>query len=276
MILVFDMGNTDTMMGLFKSGDLVDHWRFSTRPERSVDEIGLLVRGLVRESGFDVESLRTAVVASVVPPLTPALVESCERHIGADTLVVDASTPLPVRLEVDEPLTVGADRIINTLAASRLYRRDTIVVDLGTATTFDCVTAAGSFVGGVIAPGVQTGAETLVRRTAKLPRVDLEQPDRVIGRRTEACLRAGIFYSAVDSMDGMVQRIKKEWGRPQAFVVATGGFASLLAPHCRTVDHVEPFLSLYGLELAARQQRPAATGSRLSPMKRPSTRRSSG
>jgi type III pantothenate kinase len=224
--------------------------RISTLSDRTVDELGLLVRGLLRESGFDVEPIHAAAIGSVVPPVTPVIVEMCERHLGVRVIVVDARSALPIRLDVDEPLTVGADRIVNTLAAAQIYKRDTIAVDLGTATTFDCITAEGVFQGGIIAPGVRTAAETLVRRTAKLPRVDLEKPAHVIGRRTESCLRSGIFYGAVDSIDGAVRRIKEEWLKPDALVVATGGLASLIGPHCKTVDRIEPFLTLYGLDLA--------------------------
>lgn len=252
MNLVFDIGNTEIVMGLFEDRDLLDHWRIATYPERTADELGLLVRALIRESGFDVGGIRASVIGSVVPHVTSVAVEMCSLHIGSRVLVIDATTPLPIRLDVDEPLSVGADRILNTLAASRLFRRDTVVVDLGTATTFDCISADGAFVGGIIAPGVRTSAETLVRRTAKLPRVDLEPPPSVIGRRTEVALRSGIFYGAVDSIDGMVRRIRHEWKRPQALVVATGGLAPLLAPHCKTVDRVEPFITLFGLDLALR------------------------
>jgi len=250
VILTFDVGNTETVIGLHEAGDLVDHWRVSTDPNRTVDETGLLIRGLLRESGFNLELLRAACIGSVVPPVTPIIAETCERHLGVKVAVIDANSDLPIRLDVDEPLTVGADRIVNTLAAARLYKRDTIAVDLGTATTFDCITADGVFIGGVIAPGVRTAAETLVRRTSKLPRVDLERPARVIGRRTETCLLSGIFYSAVDAIDGVVRRIKEEWARPNAVVVATGGLAPLVGPHCKTVDRIEPFLTLYGLQMA--------------------------
>jgi type III pantothenate kinase len=166
--------------------------------------------------------------------------------------VIDPDSELPIRLDVEEPRTVGPDRIVNTLAARELYGRDTIAVDLGTATTFDLITADGTFVGGVIAPGVSAGLEWLARRTAKLPRVEFRPPDLCIGRRTETCIQSGIFYSAVDAVDGIVRRIRAEWGRPDAYVVATGGFASTVAPHCETVQHVEPFLTLYGLGLAGR------------------------
>ena len=260
MILTFDVGNTETVIGLHENGELIDHWRIATNGQRTVDEMGLLIRGLLRESGFDLDLLRAACIGSVVPPVTPILFEMCERHLGVHVLTIDARTDLPIKLDVDEPMTVGADRIVNTLAAAKLFKRDTIAVDLGTATTFDCITSDGVFIGGVITPGVTTAAETLVRRTSKLPRVDLERPALVIGRRTETCLRSGIFYGAVDAIDGIVRRIKEEWKRPEALVVATGGLAALIGPHCRTVSRVEPFLTLYGLELAYRHVEEKAGG----------------
>ena len=252
MILTFDVGNTETVVGLHEAGDLLDHWRISTIADRTVDEMGLLIRGLLRESGYNLETLRAACIGSVVPPVTPIIFEMCERHLGVHVAVIDARTDLPITLDVDEPLTVGADRIVNTLAAAQIFKQDTIAVDLGTATTFDCITGSGVFVGGVIAPGVRTAAETLTRRTSKLPRVDLERPDKVIGRRTETCLRSGIFFGSVESIDGVVRRIKEEWQKPEALVVATGGLAALIGPHCKSVDRIEPFLTLYGLELAYR------------------------
>jgi type III pantothenate kinase len=269
MILTFDVGNTETVLGLFDDDRLTEHWRIATHADRTVDELGLLVRNLIRESGFRADAVTGAAIASVVPPMTPRLQEMCERHLGAQAIVMDARTSLPIRLDVEEPLSVGPDRIANTLAAAQLYGRDTIAVDLGTATTFDCITADGIFCGGVIAPGVTTGAETLVRRTARLPRIELEsEPDAVIGRRTETALQSGIFYGAVDSIDGIVRRIKAEWRRPTALVVATGGLAPMLGPHCRTVDRIEPYLTLYGLHFAwahvteARRPRPVRRGRR--------------
>ncbi len=250
MILVFDVGNTETVIGLFDGAELLEHWRIATAPERTVDEAGLLVRALIRESGFDVEEIRAASIGSVVPAVTAVLTETCERHLAARVEIISAHSNLPIKLDVDEPLTVGPDRIVNTLAAARMYNADTIAVDLGTATTFDCITKDGVFIGGIIAPGVKTGAETLVRRTAALPRVDLERPPQVIGRRTETCMRSGIFYGAVETIDGLVRRIKAEWQKPTALVVATGGLATLIGPHCKTVDKIEPYLTLYGLQLA--------------------------
>lgn len=249
MILVLDAGNTETVIGLFDGEQLLNTWRLATRMERTADEVRLTLRALLDEAGHDANTIDRVGITSVVPPVTPAL-RAAGEGLGATTFVIDATTSLPIRLDVDEPLTVGSDRIVNTLAAARLYARDTIAVDMGTATSFDCITADGAFIGGVIAPGVQTGAETLVRRTAKLPRVDLQPPERVIGRRTESVLRSGIFFAAVESIDGIVRRIRDEWDRPAALVVATGGVAPLIAPHCRTVDRIEPFLTLHGLRLA--------------------------
>lgn len=249
MILTLDIGNTETVLGTFDGDSLAGHWRLSTHPERTVDEYGLLLRSILYEADLDPARIEGAAVASVVPPLTPAVTEACERYLETQVVVVDATSPLPIRLDVDEPLSVGADRVANTLAAARLYHADTIAVDLGTATTFDCITGDGVFLGGIIAPGVRAGAEILTRRTAKLPRVDIEPPPTVIGRRTDTALQSGIFFGAIESIDGIVRRIREEWGsRPQ--VVATGGLARFLAPHCASTDVIEPFLTLYGLRFA--------------------------
>lgn len=268
MNLVFDVGNTETVIGLFKSGEIQDHWRISTYPERTVDELGLLVRSLIRESGFDLDQIGTGAIGSVVPPMTPLLAATCELHLGVRPAVIDARTPLPIRLDVDEPLAVGADRILNTLAAAQLFRRDTIAVDFGTATTFDCISGDGVFLGGVIAPGVHTGAESLVRRTARLPLIDLDRPAGIIGRRTDTALQSGIFFGAVHSVDGIVRAIMEEWGRPNALVVATGGLATVLGPHCETVERIEPFLTLFGLDLAHRHLDQQQSGLRLARKRR--------
>ena len=251
MILVFDVGNTETTVGLFVREALHGHWRLTTDAARTGDELGLLLRGLLDVQGVGAGSIEGAAIGSVVPAVTPVLVEACRRYFGVDALVVDARAALPIRLDVDEPLTVGADRIINTLAASRLYGRDTIVVDLGTATTFDCITSDGVFLGGIIAPGVRTSAETLFRRTSKLPATELVPPQGVIGRRTEECIRAGVVFGAADSIDGLVRRIKGAWPRAaEPFVIATGGLAEVLQPFCQEFDRVEPHLTLQGLQIA--------------------------
>ena len=252
MILVFDVGNTELTIGLFNETELRGHWRLMTDAPRTADEFGILLRSLLSTSGFGADVVRSVAIGSVVPRVTGPLSEACVRYfsVGAP-LVVDASAGLPIRLAVDEPMTVGADRIINTLAASRLFARDAIVVDMGTATTYDCITADGVFLGGVIAPGIATSAETLTRRTSKLPATDLVIPPRVIGTRTEECIRAGVMFGAAEAIDGLVRRIKAEWPRPELpIVIATGGFAEVMASLTTTFDRVEPYLTLQGLALA--------------------------
>ncbi len=251
MKLVVDVGNTETVMGVVDDArQTVASWRVSTQVPRTADEYTHLLRSMVREAGFGPDQFDLAVLGSVVPSATEVLLPTLGRVAGGAVLVVGPDSPLPVRLEVDEPRTVGADRIVNTLAARELYGRDTIIVDLGTATTYDCVTADGAFVGGVIAPGVSAGLEWLSRRTAKLPSVGLSQPARVIGTRTDDCIRSGIFYGVVDALDGMVGRIRTEWGREDVLVVATGGHARTVGPHAHTVDEVVPLLTLVGLAIA--------------------------
>lgn len=251
MIVVFDVGNTETTVGAFDGRRLVSHWRVMTAPLRTADELGVLLTSLLRTRGIEASMVRGAAIGSVVPAATAPLADACRYWLGAPALVVDASSPLPVRLDVEEPLTVGADRLLNTLAASRLYGTDTIVVDLGTATTFDCITADGVFLGGIIAPGVVTTLETLVRRTAKLPATGVRAPERAIGRRTEECIRSGVVFGAADSIDGLVRRIKREWPTPAVpQVVATGGLAATMAPLCQEIERVELFLTLFGLQMS--------------------------
>jgi type III pantothenate kinase len=195
--------------------------------------------------------VRAVVIGSVVPAVTGTLTDASEQWLNASAIVVDARSPLPIRLQVDEPLTVGADRLINTLAASRLYRRDTIVVDFGTATTYDCITADGVFLGGIIAPGIRTSADTLIRRTSKLPATELAVPEKAIGTRTEDCIRAGVMFGAAEAIDGLVRRIKREWPTPTVpQVLATGGLAATIAPLSVEIEAVDTFLTLKGLRIA--------------------------
>jgi type III pantothenate kinase len=253
MHLVVDVGNTETVIGLFEpeSLEVSAHWRYATVVPRTPDEMRLLVRGFLEGDGFQLAGVGRIVIGSVVPVQTELLLRTLAPGTGAEIILLEGVTGLPIRLGVDEPPQgVGADRIANTLAAAHLYRRDTVVVDLGTATTYDCITGDGVFLGGVIAPGIMAGEEWLAGRTAKLPRVAFGPPDHVIGRRTETCLQSGIFYSAVDAVDGIVTRIVEEWGRPDVHVVATGGHAPSVAPHSARIVEVAPHLTLIGLALA--------------------------
>lgn len=249
-MLAIDVGNTESTLGLFDGTTLRAHWRTVTDPSRTPDEMGLQLRALLG-SVQGGATVREVVIGSVVPAMTGTLAEASERWLGARVLTIDARSPLPIRLQVDEPLTVGADRLINTLAASQLYRCDMIVVDFGTATTYDCITADGVFLGGIIAPGITTSAETLIRRTSKLPATELQVPAKAIGTRTEDCIRAGVMFGAADAIDGLVRRIKGEWpNRSVPKVLATGGLASTIAPLTREIEEVDPHLTLKGLRIA--------------------------
>lgn len=250
MILVIDAGNSETTVGVC-DGLVVRHrWRLTTEGSRTPDEVFLTLNALVSSLPRK-PRLTGSAVGSVVPSATASLAGACEMITGAPPVVVDGKSALPITLAVDEPMTVGADRIINTLAASRLHKRDCIVVDMGTATTFDCITADGTFLGGVIAPGVQIAGESLFRRTSKLPATELVPPKKVIGTRTDECIRAGVVLGAAESIDGLVRRIKAEWPRKtKPMVIGTGGLASRFASICSSFDAVEPDLTLVGLAMA--------------------------
>lgn len=249
MILTFDVGNTETTAALFDGDAIVDHWRITTHIPRTPDEFALLLRSLLYAGGLQPEVVTGSAICSVVPPVTGPLAQACRDCFHAEPAMIDAHAALPITLEVDEPFTVGADRIANTLAASQLRKRDSIVVDLGTATTYDCITAGGAFIGGVIQPGVGTSADTLFRRTSQLAATELIPPRKVIGTRTDECIRSGVLYGAADSIEGIVARIKREWSGVNPLVIATGGLAETLAPFCPCFDEVDPFLTLRGVKI---------------------------
>src|SRR5882672_5768651 len=252
MLLALDIGNTETTVGLFAGDRLEGHWRLHTTGQRTPDEWASALTAYLTQAGHSTQEIRAAIVASVAPQVTQSL---CAGVAGATTrapLIVDGRSKLPITLDVDEPMTVGADRIVNTLAASQLFKKDTIVVDFGTATTFDCITSDGRFIGGVIMPGIRTASDDLVKKTAKLPATELTPPERVIGRRTEDCIRAGVLWGTTDAVDGLVRRIKAEWpGKKMPQTIATGGLAALVAPLSKEIESVHPDLTLVGLRLAA-------------------------
>ena len=253
MLLAIDIGNTEITLGLFQGDTLQAQWRLTTNPDRTPDEWSGAVGDVLIRAGTSPNEVRAACLASVAPAVTQSVVPGVARATGRTAVAVDARSPLPVRLDVDEPLSVGADRIVNVLAAVELYREDVIVVDFGTATTFDCITADGRFIGGVIMPGLRTAADQLTRRAAKLPATELTPPPRVIGRRTEECIQAGVLYGAADAVDGIVRRIRAEWpGEGSPHAIATGGLAGIVAPLTASLERVHPDLTLQGLRLAAR------------------------
>jgi type III pantothenate kinase len=252
MLLTLDIGNTEITAGLFQGDTLEAHWRLTTNPERTPDEWASALGGFLIQAGHSPNEVAAVCLASVAPTVTQSLVEGIATITRRTAVAVDARSPLGVRLDVDEPLTVGADRIVNVLAAVALYRADTIVVDFGTATTFDCITADSRFIGGVIMPGLRTSSDQLTRRTAKLPATELRAPARVIGRRTEECIQAGVLYGTAEAVDGIVRRIRAEWpGAASPRVVATGGLAAVVAPLTTSIEETHPDLTLQGLRIAA-------------------------
>lgn len=251
MLFVADVGNTETTLGVFDGESLIAHWRVTTGVPRTPDELSLTLAALFQSRGFAPAAVTGCAIGSVVPGFTSLLRAACEGLFGAPVRVIGAGSPLPIRLAVDEPAGVGADRVLNTLAASRLLACDCIVVDFGTATTYDCITADGVFLGGVIAPGLQTSADTLIRRTAKLSATELVAPEKVIGRRTDEAIRAGVVLGQVEQIEGLVRRIRDEWpGTARPVVVATGGLAGTVAPLCPSIERVIPELTLVGLRMA--------------------------
>jgi len=251
MLLALDIGNTEITVGLFAGAELERSWRLTTHPPRTADEWSAVIRALFDQAGLDITKVTGTILASVVPSVTDGLADALLIATGTTPVEVGPESPLPIRLDVDEPLSVGADRIVNTVAASRLFGVDTIVVDFGTATTLDCITKDGVFLGGIIAPGLKTSGENLIRRTAKLQPTELAPPTRAMGRRTEDCIKAGLVYGQADAVDGLVRRLKAEWPtRAVPKVIATGGYASLVAKYSSEIEEVHPDLTLRGLQIS--------------------------
>lgn len=252
MLIALDVGNTEITLGLFEGHELERSWRIMTHPDRTTDEWAALLRALFDQAGLDITLVDSSILASVVPTSTEALADGILVATGTSPVVITPETALPITLDVEEPHTVGADRVVNTIAASRLFGVDVIVVDFGTATTLDCITGDGKFLGGVIAPGVRTAGENLVRRAAKLSATELVAPARALGRRTEDCIKSGLVFGTAEAVDGLVRRLKAEWpGTAVPKVIATGGYAPLVAKHSVEIEEVHPDLTLQGLRICA-------------------------
>jgi type III pantothenate kinase len=248
MLLTIDVGNTQTVLGLFEADQIVEHWRLATDPRRSADELGLLVTGLLAASAQE-DTVDGIACCSTVPSALREMRTMCERWFGAVPLVVvepGIRTGVPVLY--DNPKEVGADRIVNTLAAYTLYGGPAVVVDFGTSTNFDVVSATGEFLGGVLAPGIEISVDALASRAAQLMKVQLVRPRSVIGKNTVESLQSGIIYGFAAQVDGITARIVAELGAP-ATVIATGGLATVVLEECRLIDVHEPWLTLIGLRL---------------------------
>ncbi len=248
MLLAIDIGNTNITFGLYEGDTLGPSWRIRTIHEKMPDEYGLLMDQLFRHRGYQPEQVTGAVIASVVPPLTPVFEQACRDYVGQDPLVVNADVKTGVRILYDNPRVVGADRVVDAAAVKALYRVPACVVDFGTATTFDAVSAEGEYLGGAIAPGIGISAQALFERTAQLPRVELTRPPSAIGRNTAHSMQSGLLFGYVGLVEGMVARFKAELG-PETYIIATGGLAELVARETDVIDVVDPWLTLHGLRI---------------------------
>jgi type III pantothenate kinase len=248
LLLAIDAGNTNIVLGIFKGAQLVADWRLATRRDQTADEYGVLVRGLLSPSGIDMAEIKGAVLASVVPPLTTMLAEFVRRSIGSSPLVVEPGVRTGMPILYEPPQDVGADRIVNAVAAFERFGGPVVVVDFGTATTFDVVTRKGEYAGGVICPGIGIGADALFERAARLPRVEVRHPGSIIARSTVSSIQAGLYFGYVAMVEGLLARIESELGESPR-VVATGGMAEILARETRTIEAVDPTLTLTGLRI---------------------------
>jgi type III pantothenate kinase len=248
-LLAIDVGNTQTVLGLFDGEELREHWRVATERERTGDELGLLLRGLV-----DLGAVEGIAISSTVPPLARAYEQLAER-VGVELLLLGPGTKTGIPILYEDPREVGPDRIANAVAALERYGAPSIVVDFGTSTNFDVVSPEGEYVGGVLAPGIEVSMEALSARAARLFSIDFAEPPTVIAKNTTAALQSGLVYGFAGQVDGIVDAIRGELGA-DAPTVATGGLAELIVPHARTLKRVDPFLTLEGVRLVWERNRP--------------------
>jgi type III pantothenate kinase len=248
MLLAIDVGNTQTHIGTFDGEELVEHWRFGTDAEATADELAVRISSVLELRGMSLATIDAAIVSSVVPPLTPEYAQMSERYLDAGFLSVIPGIKTGIAIRMDNPHEVGADRLVNAVAAYDRFGAACAVVDFGTAITFDAISAEGEYLGGVIGPGVRVSMEALTERAAKLPKVDLAEPSGVIGKTTQAGMQAGMIYGFAGAIDAIARRLIAELG-PETQFIATGGGADVIVPYCETVDEVDDLLTLTGLRL---------------------------
>ena len=256
MLLAIDVGNTNIVFGLFDDNVLTESWRLATLRDRTADEFQVLVSRLLEERRIDASQIQGVIIASVVPPLTDTVKEMALRCFGENIVTVDSEISTGMPILYDNPDEVGADRVVNGVAAFQLYGKEhgrpVIVIDFGTATTFDAISASGEYLGGLICPGVEISVDALFQRAARLPRVETKKPPQVIGRTTIGSMQSGLFYGYVAMVEGIVARIQRELeptSNHAVICVATGGMAKVIAPETPAIQHVNPNLTLEGLRL---------------------------
>jgi len=260
MLLVLDVGNTNTVLGVYRHSELLHCWRLVTQRERTADEWGILIRTLFNMAEISTGAISGIAISSVVPPATPALEEMTLHHFGIKPLFIEPTMDFGMPVRYHPPEDVGADRVVNAVAAYEQFGGPAIVVDFGTATTFDAISEQGEYVGGVIAPGIGISAEALFLHAARLPRVDVRQPRKVIGDSTVTSLQSGLYWGYAGLVDGILRRMKQEL--EGAHVVSTGGLAELISPACEEIDSVDKNLTLEGMRLIYERMRRQETGDR--------------
>ncbi|WEK54299.1 MAG: type III pantothenate kinase [Candidatus Cohnella colombiensis] len=254
MILVVDVGNTNIVLGLYEDKNLTYNWRLSTNRSSTVDEYGILIHSLFQIAGVRAEQIEGVILSSVVPPIMNVLEELFVKYVGREPLIVGPGIKTGLNIRYENPREVGADRIVNAVAGIEHYGTPLVIVDFGTATTFDYIDASGAYLGGAIVPGVGISTEALYQRASKLPRIELAKPRSIIGRNTVAAMQSGIIFGYAGQVDGIVRRICKEFNvKPR--VVATGGLAELIAGESETIETVDPLLTLEGLRIVYERNR---------------------
>ncbi|WP_163195374.1 type III pantothenate kinase [Clostridium thermarum] len=252
MILVVDVGNTNIVLGVYKNKNLIADWRLSTDSKRSADEYGATVHHLFMMNNLDIKDVTGVIISSVVPNIMYSLEHMIKKYIKVDPIVVGPGVKTGINIKYDNPKEVGADRIVNAVAAHEIYKRPLIIIDFGTATTFCAVTRNGDYLGGAICPGIKISAEALFERAAKLPRIEINKPSSVICKNTVTSMQAGVIYGYIGQVDYIVSKMQKEmrdYDSEKAFVIATGGLAKLISGESKYIDEVNSYLTLEGLRI---------------------------